>query len=312
MAAQYEYIVPADEQGTRADLFLAKVAPGLSRSQVKRLIEQGLASLNGSRIKPGLRLAAGQKICLTIPDPSPVELIPDPGVSFAIIYQDTEVIVLNKPPGLVVHPAAGHYHGTLVHGLLDACSDLAGIGGELRPGIVHRLDKDTSGIMVVAKTMNAHHSLIEQFKNRQVKKIYLGLCLGEPKTEQGRIDSPIGRHPVRRQEMSVRARSSKPALTRWKVLRRFKPGISLLEIEILTGRTHQIRVHLASIGLPILGDRVYGRGLGPVKEDSFLKNTVKRHMLHARAISFIHPSSNAPLTFQAEPFEDMALLIGTL
>lgn len=268
--------------------------------------------MDGNIVKAGQRLKPGQTISLTVPDPVPVELIPEPEVKFGIIYQDRDLIVVNKPPGLVVHPAAGHRHGTLVQGLLAACPDLAGIGGELRPGIVHRLDKDTSGVMVAAKTARAHQALVDQFKNRRIEKHYLGLCLGRPGLKQGRIDAPIGRHPSRRKEMSTKARSSKPALTEWNVLRLFHPGLSLLQLKILTGRTHQIRVHLASIGCPILGDRVYGRGLGQLRKHGDLKGLVHRHMLHARTITFIHPSSGEEMMFEAELAKDMELVLDCL
>ncbi len=313
MSRNFQYYVSADNHGERLDRFLAGVAEDLSRARIKKLINEGLVLLDGIPAKPGLKLKKGQEVYLEIPDPVPTELIPDPDVRFEILHQDSEIIVINKPAGLVVHPAAGHRTGTLVQGILALCTDLAGIGGELRPGIVHRLDKDTSGVMVAAKTDKAHQCLVDQFKEGRIEKYYLAVCRGWPKADQGLIDSPIGRHPVRRKEMSTRARSSRSAITKWKVLKRFGLGVSLLRLNILTGRTHQIRVHLASIGCPILGDRVYGVGLGWLKKKKgSFKGLVNRQMLHAARISFTHPASGRRVTFDAPLPEDMAQMLEEL
>ncbi len=280
---------------------------------MKPLIDQGHVQVDQAPAKPGLKLKRGQLVTLFIPDLKPCRLSPEPDISFEILYQDHEIIVVNKPAGLVVHPAAGHQTGTLVHGLLAACRDLTGVGGELRPGIVHRLDKDTSGVMIVAKTDRAHRSLVNQFKKGRITKHYLAICRSWPKTDQGRIDAPIGRHPVRRKQMSTRSRSGRKALTCFKVLRRFGQGISLLRLNLHTGRTHQIRVHLASIGCPILGDRTYGVGLGWLKKGSGpLKGLVLRQMLHAESISFFHPDTDVEMTFRAEPAADMTRVLEAL
>jgi 23S rRNA pseudouridine1911/1915/1917 synthase len=295
------------------DRFLTDLPLGLSRSQLKRLIDNGLVEVDGQPAKPGLKLKKGWGVVITVPDPEPTRLMPEAGVRFGILYQDEELIVVDKPAGLVVHPAAGHRAGTLVHGLLAACPDLAGIGGEVRPGIVHRLDKDTSGVMIVAKTDRAHQDLAAQFKQGRILKLYLGLCRGRPGPDQGVIEASIGRHPVRRKQMSTRSRSGRPAITRYEVLRRFGLGVSLLRLRLLTGRTHQIRVHLASIGCPILGDPVYGVGLAGLKDGGrLLRGLVSRQMLHAQTIGFCHPVSGEEMTFTSPVPEDMARMLEML
>lgn len=307
------YHVPASDEGERLDRFLAAQAAELSRSRVKNLIDQGLARVEGVEARPSQRLRAGQTVILIVPPVSPPDLEPDPEVIFDILYQDRDIIVVDKPPGLVVHPAAGHYSGTLVHGLLAACPDLAGIGGQARPGIVHRLDKDTSGVMVAAKTEQAHHALVQAFKSGGVKKTYAAVCRGWPSAGKGEINAPIGRHPSRRKEMSTRSRSSRSALTTWEVLRRFGLGASFLRLNIMTGRTHQIRVHLASIGCPVLGDKVYGVGLKALKKSGGpLKGLVKRQMLHARRLGLVHPVRNEFMVFEAPLPPDMTLVLETL
>jgi len=313
VAQSLQYLVPKHTSGERLDRFLAGVNPDLSRSQLKRLIDQGHVQVDNAPVKASQKLKEGQTVTLFVPSPIPSQLVPEPDISFDIIYQDQDVIVVNKPAGLVVHPAAGHRTGTLVQGLLAVCPDLTGIGGEARPGIVHRLDKDTSGIMMVAKTDRAHQSLVNQFTDGRITKFYVALCRGWPKMDQGEIDAPIGRHPVRRKEMSTRSNSGRSALTRFTVLRRFGQRISLLRVNILTGRTHQIRVHLASIGCPILGDRVYGVGLGWLKKGGGpLKGLVKRQMLHAQSISFLHPVTGHEMTFKTDVPEDMSRVLESL
>jgi len=312
VAQSFQYHIPASSHGERLDRFLARRNPDLSRSRLKRLIDQGHVQVNKTPAKPSLNLKEGQLVSLIVPDASPSRLAPEPDIYFDILYQDRELIVVNKPAGLVVHPAAGHQTGTLVQGLLAVCPDLTGIGGENRPGIVHRLDKDTSGVMVVAKTDKAHHALAEQFKKGRIIKYYLALCRGWPRSNQGQIDTPIGRHPVRRKRMSARSPSGRPALTRFDVVRRFGQGVSLLRLNILTGRTHQIRVHLASIGCPILGDRVYGVGLGWLQKNKMLKGLVTRQMLHAERITFIHPAVSQEMTFEAALPEDISRVLEAL
>jgi 23S rRNA pseudouridine1911/1915/1917 synthase len=233
----------------------------------------------------------------------------------SVLFEDADIIVLNKPPGLVVHPGAGHSHGTLVNALLHHCDDLKGIGGSLRPGIVHRLDKDTSGCLVVAKNDEAHTSLSEQFKGRKVEKGYLALVYGEMETLDGVIALPIGRHPTERKKMSAQSRYSRPAETRWVVRESFL-GLCLLDIDLKTGRTHQIRVHLASVGHPVVGDQVYG-GTKRWKtiQTKGLRDrlkTIKRQMLHARKLTFCHPRNGRKMAFESPLPEDMALLLKAL
>ncbi|MBU1741212.1 MAG: RluA family pseudouridine synthase, partial [Proteobacteria bacterium] len=222
----------------------------------------------------------------------------------------------DKPPGLVVHPAPGHYRGTLVHALLWHCHNLAGVGGELRPGIVHRLDRDTSGVLVATKTDEAHQGLVDQFKSRRVQKAYLALVWGRP-TRTGEIDRPIGRHPKLRHKMAVDAPGGRTALTRWRRATSYRAGVSLLEVDILTGRTHQIRVHLAHEGFPVVGDEVYGpradRRLQNVAEpDRAFLDQVERQMLHAESLTLEHPVTGVKLAFRAEPAPDMARVLAGL
>jgi 23S rRNA pseudouridine1911/1915/1917 synthase len=312
-AKKLTLVVTEDQSGRRLDQVLVSADPELSRTRVQGLIDQGLVRVDGSGAKASVKVKAGQVVTLVVPAVAPSDLLPDATVCFDIIYQDEDLLVINKPPGLVVHPAAGHETGTLVHGLLAACHDLAGIGGEARPGIVHRLDKDTSGLMIVAKNEAAHKALVEMFKERQVGKIYLALTLGWPKGDRGDIELPIGRHPVRRKEMSTRSTSGRPALTRYQVLGRFAPGLGYLKLKIMTGRTHQIRVHLAALGFPVLGDAVYGKGLGVLKHGGgAIRDLVNRQMLHAHRLVLAHPCRGGRLEFEAPLPPDMALVLETL
>lgn len=310
---RFKFEVPVESVGERLDRYLTVMAPDLSRARIKSLIDQGWAMVDGRTTKAGRKLKAGQVVELTLPAAVPTSVEPDENVEFDILYQDAHIIVVNKPPGLVVHPAAGHWEGTLVHGLLAVIDDLKGVGGETRPGIVHRLDKDTSGVMVVAKNDRAHHALVEKFKTRDVSKQYLAICSGGPKADTGRVDTPIGRHPVKRKQMSTRSTAGRPAVTLFEVDRRFNLGASLLKVNILTGRTHQIRVHLASIGCPVLGDRVYGKGPEALKQGGgILKALVRRQMLHAHRLMFGHPITGEPLMFEAPLPSDMRRVLAAL
>jgi 23S rRNA pseudouridine1911/1915/1917 synthase len=304
--------VPSEGQGERLDRYLALSAPGLTRARIKTLIDEGGARVDGAEAKASRKLKAGQQVTLEVPDPAPLDLVPDPGVQFRILYQDPHLVVIDKPAGLVVHPAAGHATGTLVQGLLAACPDLEGVGGVIRPGIVHRLDKDTSGVMVAAKTDAAHQALVVAFKERRIQKIYLALCQGRPPRIRGEIDAPIGRHPARRKEMSVHSRSGRPALTGYEMLAELGLGVTVMRLTLGTGRTHQIRVHLAFLGCPVVGDSVYGRGLGPLKHRTDLKPYLGRQMLHAFRLGFDHPVTGAPLLFEAPIPEDMCRVAAAL
>lgn len=284
--------VPREAAGRRLDQVAAELfAPRLSRAQVQRLMGEGRLSLDGQEAKASARIKGGGLLSLRLPPPQPLELQPE-AMDLAVLFEDPHLIVVNKAPGVVVHPAAGHETGTLVHGLLHHCGDLAGVGGVLRPGIVHRLDMDTSGALVAAKDDRAHRGLVAAFAAGRVKKEYLALVWGRP-PERGEIKTGIGRHPVDRKRMSSQGRQTKPALTRWQLVRYFSTAeVSLLRVAIATGRTHQIRVHLAEAGWPVLGDTVYGgrraRKLPPGEAGRALK-AASRQMLHALRLAFRHP-----------------------
>ena len=287
-----------DRRAPRLDAYLAATHPEISRSRWKQLIESGHITLNGTPVlKPNTPLALGDTLACTLPPPEPVGLLPA-DIPLAILYEDSDLLVLNKPPGLVVHPAPGHPADTLVNALLHHCTDLAGIGGELRPGIVHRLDKDTSGLLVVAKNEHAHAALVAQFSAHTIQKEYLALVWGTPKKSSGTLDLPIGRHSVHRQKMAV-TEKGRPALTHYEILAS-GPLASLLRIRIETGRTHQIRVHMAHLGHPVLGDTTYGRARHGLPPDLLLP----RQMLHAHSLKLTHPRTASPLAFTAPPPPD--------
>jgi len=276
----------ADRGGERLDTFIARRCPELSRSQARRLIDEGLVSVNGRQAKPSEGVTAGLSVNVTIPPPETIELAPE-AIPLTIIYQDGDIIVLDKPAGLTVHPAPGHPSGTLVNALLAACPDLQGIAGTLRPGIVHRLDKDTSGLMVVAKNYRAQRALQGQLKEREVRKIYLALVKGVPAPREGTIGAPIGRHPKNRKKMAVVA-DGRESTTRYRVREEIAGGkYSLLEVEPVTGRTHQIRVHLAAIGHPVVGDATYGRS----------SESIGRQFLHAHKLAFAMPLGGRTVEF---------------
>ena len=305
--------VPDEGAGERLDRFLASRAGELSRARIKGLIDRGLCRVDDKAAKAAQRLKAGQRVDLTVPETADPDLTPDATVVFTILYEDADIVVVDKPAGLVVHPAAGHGAGTLVHGLLAACPDLSGVGGEARPGIVHRLDKDTSGVLIAAKTDRAHRVLADGFKNRAFDKTYLAVCVGRPEKNQGEIDAPIGRHPIRRKEMSIRSESGRRALTRYEVIETFPAGASYLRVHLLTGRTHQIRVHLASIGCPILGDPVYGKGAAGLKGHlGPMKHLVRRQQLHAHRLGLPHPVTNERMEFVAPVPADMVGVLAAL
>lgn len=306
---------PSDE-GKRLDVFLASQLTAYTRSFIARLIGEQHFRVNGQLKKPGYRLKSSDTISGVIPPPVPIELKAEP-ISLNILHEDDHIVVVNKQPGLVVHPAAGHDGGTLVNGLLYHCTDLGGIGGELRPGIVHRLDKDTSGTLVVAKHDRAHAHLSRQFKNRQVQKEYLALVHGAVTSSSGTITLPIGRHPVDRKRMSTVSPRGRTAETQWKIKAAFR-FFALLAVMLKTGRTHQIRVHCAAMQHPIVGDRVYRprklkktivrESRQPEKILQILKSA-KRQMLHAWRLGITHPQSDKRMVFESPLPEDMAQLI---
>ena len=283
--------VPSQSAGQRLDALVAELlGPALSRAQVQRLLKEGRVTLEGRPARASAKVRPGQAIVVQVPDPQPLELLPE-DQGLWVLYEDSDLIVVNKAAGVVVHPAAGHTGGTLVAGLLHHCGDLSGIGGKLRPGIVHRLDKDTSGALVAAKNETTHRGLVAAFAAGRVDKTYLALVHGRPPLS-GEASNPIGRHPVDRKRMSTHARHGKNALSRWRVTRRFGQEASLLRVNILTGRTHQIRVHLFESGFPVCGDRTYGgrraRAGLPGRADQALK-AARRQMLHAVELAFDHP-----------------------
>lgn len=306
--------VSEENQGERLDAFLAATQAELTRSAVQRLIEQGMVRVDGKEVKSSHKLSSGETVTLAIPPPEPSAAAAE-DMNLNIVFEDADVIVVNKPAGLTVHPGAGISSGTLVNGLLGHCSDLSGIGGEIRPGIVHRIDKDTTGILVVAKNDAAHQELSAQFSQHTVKRVYYALVFGSPKTDKGRIEGEIGRHPVDRKKMSGSARHGRHAVTHWKVLARYS-GVTLLKLRLETGRTHQIRVHLSEAKHPLLGDSVYGGDarLGNIK-DVKLRSLIKelgRQALHAKTLGFIHPSSGAYVEFDSDLPEDMQRIIDYL
>jgi len=303
--------VGEDGAGQRLDAFLASVLPDLTRAAVQRLIEAGLVLLEGSVPKASVKLRSGDRLSVEIPLPEPTAALAE-DIPLDILYEDADLVVINKPAGMVVHPGAGNSGGTLVNALLGHCHDLSGIGGELRPGIVHRIDKDTSGILVVAKSDVAHQGLAKQFSEHTVKRIYLALVFGNMKSDTGRIEGVIGRHPVDRKKMSGTARHGKHAVTHWKVLGRY-PEICLLRLRLETGRTHQIRVHLSESGHPLLGDPVYcSSGRLSNLKDVGLRSLVKglgRQALHAKTLGFIHPVSGQYMEFDSELPADMQAVL---
>lgn len=289
----------ADRGEERLDRFVARRLPALSRARVQRLIEQGLITVEGRAVRPSRRLAAGERVEVVVPPPEPVELEPE-ALPLSIVYEDEDLLVVDKPAGMPVHPGPGHARGTLVNAVLARCPDLAGVGGALRPGIVHRLDKDTSGLIVVAKRDAAHRALQRQLKERTVEKRYVALVAGDVRPGEGVIDVPIARDPRHRKRMAVVA-GGRAAVTRYRVLGRYvEPSrtgarYTLLEARPVTGRTHQIRVHFASLRHPLVGDAVYGRP-SPL---------VGRHFLHAARLGFTHPTTGASLTFESPLPQDL-------
>lgn len=283
--------ITAEESGERIDALLARTLPSLSRSQVQKLLEQGMVTLNGRELKKNFRCSAGESYELLLPEPDELPLIPQ-DIPLDVVYEDGDLIVINKPRGLVVHPAPGHPDGTLVNALLYHCGDsLSGIGGQRRPGIVHRIDKDTSGLLIVAKNDFAHQGLSAQLADHSLCREYEALVRGNFKQDSGTIDKPIGRHPIDRKRMAVTDKNSKPAVTHWQLLDSYR-GYSHILCRLETGRTHQIRVHMASIGHPLLGDFTYG---APSPEKG-----LEGQCLHARRLRFVHPRTGEHVLLETE------------
>lgn len=299
----YRLQVPPEQRGQRLDVFLkASLGPDISRSRLQHLIEAGRVEVKGKTAKAALKLTGNEEIIVQVPPPEPLEAIAE-NWPLSVVYEDDYLLVIDKPAGVVVHPAPGHRQGTLVNALLAHCDgQLPGIGGMLRPGIVHRLDKDTSGLLVVAKNEAAHHGLTAALKARTVRRRYLCLVHDRIKPDQGTIDAPIGRHPKLRFKMAV-VPDGRPARTHFTVLERLE-SYTYLKVTLETGRTHQIRVHLAFIGHPVVGDPLYGRRQGNLG--------LKRQFLHAAELGFVHPITGEKLEFASPLPEELSRALGVL
>ena len=286
------FIVDEDYEDVRIDKYLSELNPEYSRSFIQKLIKDGLAKVNGKETKAGFRLSEGDSVSLEIPDLKPLDVLPE-NIPLDIVFEDDDVVIVNKPKGMVVHPAPGHLSGTLVNALLFHCGEsLSGINGVLRPGIVHRIDKDTSGLLVICKNDNAHRSIAEQLKEHSGKRVYYALVHGRFKESEGHVDAPLGRSPSDRKKMAV-VPGGKNAVTDFKVLESFGNKYSLVECRLKTGRTHQIRVHMAHIGHPLVGDPVYSG-----YDDS--KLVKDGQVLHAAVLGFRHPSKGCDVEFSSE------------
>jgi len=302
--------VPDDSDGVRLDRFLASVVADRSRSQIQRLIKDQSVRVAGQVAKSNQPVKAGQIVVLDVPEPVDAEPQAE-ALPLPILYQDHDVIVVDKPAGMVVHPAAGHSSGTLVNALIHHVTDLSGIGGEKRPGIVHRLDRGTSGLIVIAKNDAAHEELARQFHDREVEKEYVALVWGVVQAGR-RIDAPIGRDPANRRKMSARARRSREAVTRIVRTEHINPAVTLAEIAIYTGRTHQIRVHLSAIGHPIVGDPLYGGVHRRVPGDVRAVTHLQRPFLHAAKLTFKHPADGRRMEFTSQLPDDLQQVLNDL
>lgn len=296
------YTVGEECVGKRIDVYLNEKNDAFSRSQIQKLIESQDILVNDKSTKSNYKLRLKDEISVSIPEPKELKIEPE-DIDIEIMYEDEDVIVVNKPQGMVVHPAAGNYSGTLVNALLGKCKDLSSINGVIRPGIVHRIDKDTSGVLVVAKNDLAHRNLAEQIKEHTVKRIYIALVEGRLRNDEGTIDLPIGRHPIERKKMSVVSKNGRNAITHFSVIERFK-NTTLIKVKLETGRTHQIRVHMSYIGHPLVGDPVYGH-----KKQKY---NLRGQALHAMTLGFNHPRTNKYMEFTSPLPEYFRLLIEKL
>ncbi len=293
MAERYEWTISQEQGGIRLDALLAKELD-ISRSQAQQWLENGLVMSGEKVLSKKEKLKAGASVVVNIPDPVAYEIEAE-NIPLDIVYEDEHLLVVNKPKGMVVHPAAGHYTGTLVNALMHHCGDsLSGINGVLRPGIVHRIDMDTSGLLMIAKSDAAHQGLAEQIKEHSFTRIYEAMIVGHPKNDSGTINAPIGRHPHNRKKMAVISSNSKEAITHYEVLMRYS-GYSHIRVKLETGRTHQIRVHMAHIGHPVAGDTVYGAE----KQPKICQN-LNGQCLHAKCVGFVHPITGEELYFESE------------
>lgn len=298
---QWSWLIQAEEENERIDKFIAQKNSDWSRTKIQQWIKDGFVTVNEKQVKSNYKLEAGDKVVLNVPEAEPLEIVPE-NIPLEVIYEDEDVLVINKPRGMVVHPAPGHTTGTLVNALMYHCEQLSQYGGLERAGIVHRLDKDTSGLLVVAKNDVAHKKLAEQFKEKTAGRIYYAIVHGNIPHDHGTIDAPIGRDPLDRQKMTVTDKNAKEAVTHFTVLERFKDYTYVL-CQLETGRTHQIRVHMKYIGHPVAGDKIYGPKI---------TLPIDGQALHAGKLSFCHPKTNEKLTFQSEIPEDMEALLREL
>jgi len=306
------FTVTRADDGRRLDMVIASHISQCSRTLAATLIKDGFIRLDNQVVKPAHQVRSGDDIHGRFPPPDPGDIVPE-AIPLDILYRDHSIVVVNKPAGLVVHPAAGHKTGTLVHGLLYHFPGVFAVGGQMRPGIVHRLDKDTSGCLVVALNDAAHQEISSQFKARTVYKEYLALVKGHKIEQTGEVNRPIGRHPVDRKKMTVDGRGARPARTLWRVVHRY-PSAALVTLNLKTGRTHQIRVHLKSLGHPVVGDPIYGprRKADTLEVSPGRRIRVPRQMLHARRLGFVHPSTGKKVQFEASIPTDMADIISAL
>lgn len=297
------FTLTAEDADKRLDIWLTSKLDRFSRSYVEKLIEDSSVTVNKKTVKAGYKLKNADIVEVTIPEPKILDVKAE-SISLDILYEDDDIIVVNKPRGMVVHPAAGNYSGTLVNALLEHCSgSLSDINGVIRPGIVHRIDKDTSGVLVVAKNNAAHGKLSEKLKEHDIQRIYIAAAEGIIREDSGKIDAPIGRHPVERKKMAVNVKNGRRAVTHFKVLERLKSS-TLVELKLETGRTHQIRVHMSYIGHPLVGDTVYGR-----KKQKYC---YEGQALHARLLGFVHPCTAEYMEFEAEPPQSFIKLVSRL
>lgn len=312
---RHHIIVSSEQAGMRLDALVAAAVPAVSRSRAKRLIDEGLVLVNGAVKKASHLIVEGEKIAVEIPPPREASAAPQP-IPLDVLFEDADIIVVNKHAGMVVHPAAGHPDGTLVNALLFHCGDLSGIGGELKAGIVHRLDAGTSGAIIAAKNDEAHRALAAQFKVRSVQKIYLALVFGAMRAEAGRFDQPIGRSRGDRKRMSAHTRKGRDSLTEWRVAERFGKALSWIEIRLRTGRMHQIRVHFAEAGHPLVGDPLYGgqRKAGRLPPGGLrdIAQVFPRPALHAWKLAIDHPRTNERMEFVAPMPHDIQVLLKKL
>jgi 23S rRNA pseudouridine1911/1915/1917 synthase len=308
-AVERRFLVNATQAGCRLDVVLSECVGEVSRTQLSRHIAEGAVTVNGAAAAPSRKVRAGDVVRWRPPPARAVELVAQ-NIPLRVLYEDRHLVVVDKPPGLVVHPAAGHEDGTLVNALLAHCRDLRGIGGELRPGIVHRLDKDTSGLLVVAKDDATMNALGEDFKVHHIKRIYEALVVGRPARAAGTIDTLHGRDPRARKKFSIRVKSGKRAVTHWRVVEELARA-ARLEAELETGRTHQVRLHLAAMGCPVLGDATYGR---PPRDEDLraIGQRLGRQALHARTLGFRHPATGEWLQFESPPPPDFMAALAAL